>query len=85
MNLGMEPRELKADMVIGIYQPVEEDQIEASDVQAMSICCFYALKVFLCSIHSQSIIRILAWVYVFILFTVYCTHQHLEKIVEGKM
>ena len=31
MNLGMEPRELKADTVIGIYQPVE-DQIETSDV-----------------------------------------------------
>ena len=28
MNLGMEPRELKAGTVIGIYQPVEEDQID---------------------------------------------------------
>ena len=37
MNLGMEPRELKADTVIGIYQPVEEDQIETSDVRALSV------------------------------------------------
>ena len=37
MNLGMEPCELKAGTVIGIYQPVEEDQVEASDVQAKSV------------------------------------------------
>ena len=33
----MEPRELKAGTVIGIYQPVEKDQIEASDVRAKSV------------------------------------------------
>ena len=33
----VEPCELKAGTVIGIYQPVEEDQIEASDVQAKSV------------------------------------------------
>ena len=33
MNLGMKPCELKAGTVIGIYQPVEEDQIEMADVQ----------------------------------------------------
>ena len=37
MNLGMEPHELKAGTVIGTYQPVEEDQIEASDVRAQSV------------------------------------------------
>ena len=37
MNLGMEPRELKAGTVIGIYQPVEKDQIEASDVRTQSV------------------------------------------------
>ena len=37
MNLGMEPRELKAGTVIGIHQPVKEDQIKASDVQAKSV------------------------------------------------
>ena len=37
MNLSMEPLELKAGTVIGIYQPVEKDQIEASDVRAKSI------------------------------------------------
>ena len=37
MNLGMGPRKLKAGMVIGIYQPVEEDQKEASDVLAKSV------------------------------------------------
>ena len=37
MNLGMEPRELKAGTVIAIYQPVEEDQIEMSDVRAQSV------------------------------------------------
>ena len=37
MNLGMEPRELKAGTVIRIYQPVEEDQIEASEVRAQSV------------------------------------------------
>ena len=37
MNLGMEPRELKAGTVIGIYQPVEEDQIETTDVRAKSV------------------------------------------------
>ena len=37
MNLGMEPRELNAGTVIGMYQPVEEDQIEASDVRAQSV------------------------------------------------
>ena len=37
MNLGMEPRELKTCTVIEIYQPVEKDQIETSDVQAKSV------------------------------------------------
>ena len=37
MNLGMKPRELEAGMVIRIYQPVEEDQIVASDVRAKSL------------------------------------------------
>ena len=37
MNLGREPRELKAGTVIRIYQPVEEDQIEASEVRAQSV------------------------------------------------
>ena len=48
MNLGMEPRELKAGTVIGIYQPVEEDQIEASDVRAQNVlpgaCTDHATK-----------------------------------------
>ena len=37
MNLGTEPRELKAGTIIGIYQPVDEDQIEAAEVQAKSV------------------------------------------------
>ena len=37
INLGMEPRELMAGTVFRIYQPVEEDQIEATDVQAKSV------------------------------------------------
>ena len=37
MNLGTEPRELKAGTIIGIYQPIEEDQVEDTDVQAKSI------------------------------------------------
>ena len=37
MNLSTEPRELKADTVIGIYQPIEEDQVEDTEVQAKSI------------------------------------------------
>ena len=37
MNLGTEPRELKAGTIIGIYQPIDEDQIEDAEVQAKSI------------------------------------------------
>ena len=37
MNLGTEPRELKAGTIIGIYQPIEEDQVEAAEVQVKSI------------------------------------------------
>ena len=37
MNLGTEPRELKADTIIGVYQPIDEDQIEATEVQAKSV------------------------------------------------
>ena len=37
MNLGKEPRELKAGTVIRIYQPVEYDHIETADVQAKSV------------------------------------------------
>ena len=37
MILGMEPRELKAGTVIGIYQPVEKDQIKTTDVRAKSV------------------------------------------------
>ena len=37
MNLGTEPRELKAGTIIGVYQPVDEDQIEAAEVQAKSV------------------------------------------------
>ena len=37
MNLGMEPRELKAGIIIGIYQPIEEDQIEVAEVKAKSV------------------------------------------------
>ena len=37
MNLGTEPRELKAGTIIGVYQPIEEDQIEATEVQAKSV------------------------------------------------
>ena len=37
MNLGTEPRELKAGIIIGVYQPVDEDQIEAAEVQAKSV------------------------------------------------
>ena len=36
-NLGTEPRELKAGTIIGIYQPIEEDQVEDTEVQAKSI------------------------------------------------
>ena len=37
MNLGTEPREQKAGTIIGIYQPIEEDQVEDTDVKAKSI------------------------------------------------
>ena len=37
INLGMKPRELTADTVIGIYHPVEKDQIEATYAQAKSV------------------------------------------------
>ena len=37
MNSGTEPRELKAGTVIGIYQPIKEDQVEAAEVKAKSI------------------------------------------------
>ena len=37
MNLGTGPRELKADTTIGVYQPIEEDQIEAAEVEAKSM------------------------------------------------
>ena len=37
MNLRMEPRELKAGTVIKIYQPVEKNQIKASNVRAQSV------------------------------------------------
>ena len=36
MNLGREPRELKAGTVIGSYQPVKEDQMETTGVTANS-------------------------------------------------
>ena len=39
MNLGIELRELKAATVIGIYQPVEEDLIEASEMSGPSVYC----------------------------------------------
>ena len=37
MNLDTEQRELKASTIIKIYQPVEEDQVEAVEVQAKRI------------------------------------------------
>ena len=37
MNLGMEPRKLEARTVIGVYQPVEDDQIERADVGVKSV------------------------------------------------
>ena len=37
MNLSTEPRELEAGTIIGIYQPIEEDQVEDTEVQAKSI------------------------------------------------
>ena len=37
MNLGTEPLELKAGTIIGISQPIEEDQVEDTEVQAKSI------------------------------------------------
>ena len=36
-NLGTESLELKAGTVIGIYQPVEDDEIERVDVRAKSV------------------------------------------------
>ena len=36
MSLGTDPRELKATTIIGVCRPIEEDRIEASEVQAMS-------------------------------------------------
>ena len=37
INLSPEPQELKARIVIGIYQPIKEDQIKRIDVQAKSV------------------------------------------------
>ena len=37
INLGTEPRELKAGTITGVYQPIEEDQIEAAEVQTNSV------------------------------------------------
>ena len=33
LNLGMEPRKLEAGTVIGVYQPVEDDQIERAGIK----------------------------------------------------
>ena len=46
MNLGIELRELKAATVIGIYQPVEEDLIEASDVRAKCVLPVYCTALY---------------------------------------
>ena len=36
-DLSTEPQELRADMIIGIYQPVEENQEKGIDVQAKGV------------------------------------------------
>ena len=37
LNLSSEPQELKSGSVIGLYQPIEEDQIEEAPIRARSI------------------------------------------------
>ena len=37
LNLTREPQQLRAGSVIGVYQPVEEDQVEGPPVQARSV------------------------------------------------
>ena len=55
MNLGTGPRELKADTTIGVYQPIEEDQIEASEVKAKSVRSGACQEpVTICSLMSYS-------------------------------
>ena len=58
MNQSMKPQELKAGTVIGIYQPVEEDQIEMTHVRAKSVlpgaCPDHVTK---CPAHARPLLE----------------------------